>query len=96
MRSEVSTDCASLGIRSMPPGAGGGYQLGAGPSCRRCCFDDDEAVAIVLALSVARSSGVSGAEEASARALSKIQRVLPTRLRRRVEALRTFAVRVPS
>ncbi|HET9662470.1 MAG TPA: transcriptional regulator [Thermomicrobiales bacterium] len=77
-------------------GGQGGYQLGAGAELPPLLLDDEEAVAIVLALSVAQASGVAGTEEASARALGKIQRVLPTRLRRRSEALRAFAVRVPS
>ncbi len=76
-------------------GGHGGYRLGAGAELPPLLLDDEEAVAIVLALSVARSSGVAGTEEASARALGKIQQVLPTRLRRRVDALRAFAVRVP-
>lgn len=76
-------------------GGQGGYQLGAGADLPPLLLDDEEAVAIVLALSVAQSSGVAGTEEASARALGKIQRVLPTRLRRRIDALRAFAVRVP-
>ncbi len=77
-------------------GGQGGYQLGAGAELPPLLLDDEEAVAIVLALSVAQSSGVAGTEDASARALSKIQQVLPTRLRRRVDALRAFAVRVPA
>ncbi len=77
-------------------GGQGGYQLGVGAELPPLLLDDEEAVAIVLALSVAQSSGVAGTEEASARALGKIQRVLPTRLRRRIEALRVFAVRVPA
>jgi predicted DNA-binding transcriptional regulator YafY len=77
-------------------GGQGGYQLGAGAELPPLLLDDEEAVAIVLALSVAQASGVAGTEEASARALGKIQRMLPTRLRRRSEALRAFAVRVPA
>jgi predicted DNA-binding transcriptional regulator YafY len=77
-------------------GGQGGYQLGAGAEMPPLLLDDDEAIAIVLALSVAQSSGVAGTEEASARALGKLQQVLPTRLRRRIDALRAFAVRVPA
>ncbi len=77
-------------------GGQGGYQLGAGAELPPLLLDDEEAVAIVLALSVAQASGVAGTEEASSRALGKIQQVLPTRLRRRVDALRAFAVRVPA
>ena len=75
-------------------GGHGGYQLGAGADLPPLLLDDEEAVAIVLALSVSQSSGVAGTEEAAVRALGKIQQVLPTRLRRRVDALRAFAVRV--
>jgi predicted DNA-binding transcriptional regulator YafY len=75
-------------------GGQGGYHLGAGADLPPLLLDDEEAVAIVLALSVSQASGVAGTEEASARALGKIQQVLPTRLRRRVDALRAFAVRV--
>jgi predicted DNA-binding transcriptional regulator YafY len=76
-------------------GGQGGYRLGAGAELPPLLLDDEEAIAVVVALSSAQASGVAGTEEAGARALGKIQQVLPTRLRRRVEALRAFAVRVP-
>src|SRR5690606_30994201 len=40
------------------------------------------------------SRGIAGVEEASLRALTKLEQVLPARLRRRVDALRSFALRV--
>jgi predicted DNA-binding transcriptional regulator YafY len=76
-------------------GAVGGYRLGAGAEMPPLLLDDDEAVAIAIGLSTATAQGISGVEEASLRALSKLEQVLPPRLRRRVDALRSFAIRVP-
>jgi predicted DNA-binding transcriptional regulator YafY len=50
---------------------------------------------MVVGLSLASSTGVSGTEEASLSALTKLEQILPTKLRNRVSALRTFATRVP-
>jgi predicted DNA-binding transcriptional regulator YafY len=58
-------------------------------------FDDDEAVAVAIGLSAASMQGIAGVEEASLRALAKLRQVLPSRMRRRVEALSAFAERVP-
>src|ERR1700691_5106715 len=71
-------------------GTGGGYQLGAGATLPPLLLDDDEAVAVAVGLRTAASGAVSGIEEASVRALAKLQQVLPTRLRRRVAALHSF------
>ncbi len=71
-------------------GAGGGYQLGAGATLPPLLLDDDEAVAVAVGLRTAASGTVTGIEEASVRALSKLQQVLPQRLRRRVTALQSF------
>lgn len=71
-------------------GTAGGYQLGAGASLPPLLLDDDEAVAVALGLRTAASGSVSGIEEASVRALAKVQQVLPGRLRRRVTALQSF------
>lgn len=73
-------------------GAGGGYQLGAGATLPPLLLDDDEAVAVAVGLRTAASGTVSGIEEASIRALSKLEQVLPSRLRRRVTALHSFIV----
>ena len=68
-------------------GTAGGYQLGAGATLPPLLLDDDEAVAVAVGLRTAASGTVEGIEEASVRALAKLQRVLPERLRRRVTAL---------
>jgi predicted DNA-binding transcriptional regulator YafY len=77
-------------------GAIGGYRLGAGASLPPLLLDDDEAVAVVMGLSAMAGRGIEGVDESSLRALAKLEQVLPTRLRRRVDALRTYAVQVPS
>lgn len=71
-------------------GAAGGYQLGAGTTLPPLQLDDDEAVAVAVGLRTAASGTVTGIEEASVRALSKLRQVLPERLRRRVSALHSF------
>jgi predicted DNA-binding transcriptional regulator YafY len=69
------------------PGATGGYQLGAGAELPPLLLDDDEAVAVAVGLRTAANGTVSGIEESSVRALTKLEQVLPSRLRRRVSAL---------
>src|SRR4051812_12614629 len=71
-------------------GVAGGYQLGAGAELPPLLLDDDEAVAVAIGLRTAASGTVTGIEEASVRALLKLEQVLPTRLRRRVGALHAF------
>src|SRR5215470_19520132 len=73
-------------------GAGGGYQLGAGATLPPLLLDDDEAVAVAVGLRTAASGTVAGIEEASLSALSKLEQVLPVRLRGRVAALHSFIV----
>lgn len=71
-------------------GIAGGYQLGAGATLPPLLLDDEEAVAVAVGLRMAASGTVTGMEEASVRALSKLRQVLPSRLRRRVTALHSF------
>jgi len=71
-------------------GIAGGYQLGAGANLPPLLLDDDEAVAVALGLRTSASGGISGTEEASVRALLKLEQVLPPRLRHRVAALHAF------
>jgi len=71
-------------------GVAGGYQLGAGATLPPLLLDDEEAVAVALGLRTAASGTVSGIEEASVRALLKLEQVLPPRLRHRVAALHGF------
>jgi predicted DNA-binding transcriptional regulator YafY len=77
-------------------GSAGGYRLGAGASMPPLLFEDDEAVAVAVALGAASTLGIAGIEEASLRTLIKLEQVLPSKLRRRVEAIRGYAARVPS
>ncbi|HKU24195.1 MAG TPA: YafY family protein [Candidatus Sulfotelmatobacter sp.] len=73
-------------------GVAGGYQLGAGATLPPLLLDDDEAVAVALGLRTSATGAVSGIEEASVRALMKLEQVLPPRLRSRVAALHGFVV----
>jgi predicted DNA-binding transcriptional regulator YafY len=73
-------------------GVEGGYQLGAGATLPPLLLDDDEAVAVALGLRTSAQSGISGTEEASLRALLKLEQVLPPRLRHRMMALHGFVV----
>jgi predicted DNA-binding transcriptional regulator YafY len=68
-------------------GVAGGYQLKAGAAVPPLLLDDDEAVAIAVGLRSAAANAVSGLEETSVRALSKVIQLLPPRLRRRIDAL---------
>jgi predicted DNA-binding transcriptional regulator YafY len=77
------------------PGVDGGYRLAAGASLPPLVLDDDEAVALTVGLQTAASGAVAGMAEPSVRALAKVVPVLPTRLRRRVEALRAMTVPAP-
>jgi predicted DNA-binding transcriptional regulator YafY len=71
-----------------------GYRLGAGASLPPLLLDDDEAVAVVVGLRTAAGGSVAGIEETSLRALTKLEQVLPARLRHRVNTLHTATVRV--
>ncbi len=73
-------------------GAEGGYQMGAGATMPPLLLDDDEAVAVALGLFYAASGNIAGVEEASVRALAKIDQLLPARLGRRVAALQSAIV----
>jgi predicted DNA-binding transcriptional regulator YafY len=68
------------------PGHAGGYRLGSGADMPPLLLDDDEAVAIAVALRTA-TGGVTGLAETALRALAKLEQVLPARLRGRVTAL---------
>ncbi|WP_176308392.1 helix-turn-helix transcriptional regulator [Micromonospora sp. NBS 11-29] len=72
-------------------GPDGGYRLGAGSALPPLLFDDEQAVALTVALQTA-ATGVTGIEEAAARALTTVRQVMPARLRHRVDALRVVAV----
>ncbi len=69
-------------------GPDGGYRLDAGSQLPPLLFDDDQAVALAVALRTASGAGI---EEAAARALNTVRQVMPARLRHRVDALRVTA-----
>lgn len=72
-------------------GPDGGYQLAAGTQLPPLLFDDDQAVALAVALRTAVATG-AGIEDAAARALATLRQVLPTRLRARIDTLELTAM----
>jgi predicted DNA-binding transcriptional regulator YafY len=68
-------------------GVGGGYQLGPGRDMPPLLLDDEEAIATAVSLLVGAGDAVVGAGDAALRALTKLDQVLPARLRREVRAL---------
>ncbi|TDC40052.1 YafY family transcriptional regulator [Micromonospora sp. 15K316] len=73
-------------------GVDGGYQLTAGAALPPLVVDDEEAVALAVGLQAAAQSAVEGLAESSVRVLAKVVQVMPTRLRRQVEALRAMTL----
>ncbi len=73
-------------------GVDGGYQLAAGAALPPLLLDDEEAVALAIGLRAAAHGAVAGIEESSVRALAKLVRIMPPRLRRQVDALRLATV----
>ncbi|WUM82309.1 WYL domain-containing protein [Nocardia salmonicida] len=76
------------------PGVAGGYRLAAGTAMPPLLLDDDEAVAVAVGLGAVATQRL-GVEETSLTALAKLEQVLPSRLRRRVEAVREATSVVP-
>jgi predicted DNA-binding transcriptional regulator YafY len=95
----VRNDVARLRALGYPvearPGVAGGYRLGPGSSLPPLLLDDEETVAVAIGLRTAANGSVAGIEEASVRALAKLQQVLPSRLRHRVSAFTSSALPVP-
>ncbi|MFJ9849799.1 helix-turn-helix transcriptional regulator [Streptomyces sp. NPDC101150] len=77
-------------------GAVGGYRLAAGTAMPPLLLDDEEAVAIAVGLRSTAGHTIAGIEEASVRALAKLEQVLPARLRRRVGTLGSATVPMPA
>jgi predicted DNA-binding transcriptional regulator YafY len=71
-------------------GPDGGYRLEAGSQLPPLLFDEEQAVALAVALRIAVGTG-AGIEEAAARALATVRQVLPARLRQRVDRLEVTA-----
>lgn len=73
-------------------GHGGGYQLGAGAALPPLLLDPDEAVAMAVCLRLAAGGSVAGVGESALRALSKLDQVMPSRLRSQVAAVHDATV----
>lgn len=67
-------------------GPDGGYRLDAGTELPPLLFDDDQVIALAVALQAATVTG-AGIEEAALRALTTVRQVMPSRLRHRLDAL---------
>ncbi|PRY56291.1 HTH domain-containing protein [Knoellia remsis] len=76
-------------------GVDGGYQLAAGAAMPPLTVEEDEAIAMAVALGSAAHQGSGPLAEASLSALSKVVQVLPAKLKRRAEALRAATVDSP-
>lgn len=67
-------------------GVGGGYRLAAGAQMLPLLFEEDEAVAVAVALRAA-SASMAGLEDTAVRVLAKLEPLLPARVRQRADAL---------
>jgi predicted DNA-binding transcriptional regulator YafY len=77
-----------LGYRiSSMKGPDGGYRLAAGSELPPLLFDDEQAVAIAIALQSVPTGGVD-IDEAASRALATVRQVMPSRLRHRIDGIR--------
>lgn len=73
-------------------GPGGGYRLGSRGKLPPLVLDDDQAIAIALALQTAPAT-VTGIDDAVTRALTTLRRVMPARLRAATEAFEVTSLR---
>ena len=78
------------------PGVTGGYELGAGGRLPPLVLDDDEAVAITVALRTVAAGALAGLDQAAVQALAKLTQLTPARLRSRISALSESLLAVPS
>lgn len=76
-------------------GVGGGYALGRGAELPPLVLDDEEAVALAIALRAAGAT-VGGIEATSLRLLGKLDQLMPTRLRRKATALHAVTLSLRS
>ncbi len=91
-------DVESLRALGYPVHAGkgpeGGYRLGVGSKLPPLLLDDEQAIAVAVALQTAPSS-VSGIDDAVARALTSIKAIMPAHLRAEVDAMHLTAIANP-
>ncbi len=73
-------------------GVAGGYAFRAGQALPPLLLDDEEALAVSIALRTATAGAVGGIEESALRALVKLEQAMPARLRKQVDALRSTIV----
>jgi predicted DNA-binding transcriptional regulator YafY len=76
-------------------GSEGGYRLATGVHVPPLVLDDDEAVAVAVGLRYAAGAAIVGMDESSLRALTKLEKLLPDRLRRQVSALHSSVTPMP-
>ncbi|MCQ1995294.1 YafY family protein [Arthrobacter sp. zg-Y1171] len=74
-------------------GPDGGYRLDAGAELPPLLFDENQVLALAVALQSAPLTGAA-IEEAAARALATVRQVMPSRLRHRLDALQFTALSV--
>jgi len=72
-------------------GPDGGYRPDDGNHLPPLLFDDDQVIALSVALRAATVTG-AGIEEAAVRALTTVRQVMPSRLRHRLDALEFTAI----
>lgn len=75
-------------------GPDGGYRLDAGSELPPLLFDDDQVLALAVALRTVAATG-AGIDEAAVRALTTVRQVMPSRLRHRLDSLEFTAVPRP-
>ncbi len=75
-------------------GPDGGYRLDSGAELPPLLFDDDQALAVAIALRTAPALG-AGIGEAAIRALATMRQVMPSRLRHRLDTLEVTTVARP-
>lgn len=76
-------------------GPDGGYRLDAGAELPPLLFDDEQVIALAIALQSATATG-AGIGEGAVRALTTVRQVMPSRLRHRLDALRFSAAPTPT
>ncbi|MFC9649409.1 helix-turn-helix transcriptional regulator [Streptomyces sp. NPDC056937] len=85
-----------LGYRvDSEPGPWGGYRLRGGAKVPPLSLDDEEALAVAVALREAALSGVLGGDQAALSALFKLQRLLPSHIADRLGELNEAFVHTP-
>jgi predicted DNA-binding transcriptional regulator YafY len=74
------------------PGIAGGYRLAMGAAVPPLLLDEEEATAVAVALGIMASVAVPGVENGALAVLTKLDRLLPPRLRGQLVALRQSTV----